>query len=543
MNFSNAQDILNAKEGENLEFKEAKARFDFEELVKYACAFANAGGGRIVFGVSDKRPREIVGTAAFPQPERTRRQLMDRLGLPVDFQLFEEGKKQIIVFLVPPRPAGMPVQDKGRDKGSFWWRDGDSLVPMPADVMRDIFAEGGHDFSAETCPGTTIADLDEAAVAIFRERVARNARGRDASVCPAEQFLSDCGVLSEGGVTYAGLVLFGVPNAVRRHLSQCEIVFEYRSTEASGPAQQRVEFRQGFFSFFDALWELINLRNDLQHYQDGLFMTDVPTFDERTIREAVMNAVCHRDYQLGGSVFIIQYPRTLVVRSPGGLPPGVTPENILNKHVSRNRLIAELLQRCGLVERAGQGMNLMFERSILQAKNIPRFHGTDRYQMQLTLDGLVRTPALLVMMERVGRETLRTFSTEDFLVVDNVYAEERVPKELMSRVSGLLELGVIEKAGRNRYVLSKRFYTETGRKGTYTRKKGLDREENKALLLKHIRENNAAEGTQLSELCQVLTHRSPRQVQTLLKELQNQGCIIVTGKTRAGRWHLVPEQG
>jgi ATP-dependent DNA helicase RecG len=89
-------------------------------------------------------------------------------------------------------------------------------------------------------------------------------------------------------------------------LNQCEVVFEYRSTEAAGPARQRAEFRRGFFPFYDELWNLINLRNDLQHYQSGLFVDDVPTFDKRTVREVIMNAVCHRDYQLGGSVFIIQ---------------------------------------------------------------------------------------------------------------------------------------------------------------------------------------------------------------------------------------------
>ena len=119
------------------------------------------------------------------------------------------------------------------------------------------------------------------------------------------------------------------------------MIFEYRSTEASGAAQQREEFRAGFFSFYDRLWELINLRNNKQHYQDGMFVLDVPTFDERVVREAILNAVSHRDYQLGGSIFIRQYPHRLVVDSPGGFPPDITLDNILDRQSPRNRSAAD----------------------------------------------------------------------------------------------------------------------------------------------------------------------------------------------------------
>ena len=108
--------------------------------------------------------------------------------------------------------------------------------------------------------------------------------------------LNDAEALIDGRVTYAALILFGTRKALGRHLAQAEVIFEYRPSAASGPAQQRKEFRQGFFSFYDELWNLINLRNDIQHFQSGLFVLDIPTFSERVVREAVLNAVSHRDY-------------------------------------------------------------------------------------------------------------------------------------------------------------------------------------------------------------------------------------------------------
>lgn len=64
----------------------------------------------------------------------------------------------------------------------------------------------------------------------------------------------------------------------------------------------------------------MNLRNDIQHYQEGFFIFDIPTFNESVVREAILNAVSHRNYQLAGSVFIRQFPDRLVIESPGGLP-------------------------------------------------------------------------------------------------------------------------------------------------------------------------------------------------------------------------------
>ena len=100
-----------------------------------------------------------------------------------------------------------------------------------------------------------------------------------------EQLLRDCEAITEEGITYAALILFGKRSAIRRFLPQAEIVFEYRSSDASGPASQREEFQSGFFSCYDRIWELINLRNDKQHYQDGFFIYDISTFNERVVRK------------------------------------------------------------------------------------------------------------------------------------------------------------------------------------------------------------------------------------------------------------------
>lgn len=105
-------DILIAKEGENFEFKEAKNRFDYGELVKYACAMSNLGGGCIVFGVTDHRPRQVVGSQAFDQPERTRRGLIDKLKVCVDFTTSREVR-------LPNSPKRFPRWREAQFKDFF----------------------------------------------------------------------------------------------------------------------------------------------------------------------------------------------------------------------------------------------------------------------------------------------------------------------------------------------------------------------------------------------------------------------------------------
>ncbi|MCX5868593.1 MAG: putative DNA binding domain-containing protein [Proteobacteria bacterium] len=527
--------ILDALEGENLEFKEAKISFSSDLLGKYCAALANEGGGKVVLEVTDKRPRKVVGTQAFPQLERTRAGLMDKIPLRIDCSELHHPDGRVLVFEIPSRPIGVPI----KYEGIYWSRKADGLVPISEDKLRIIFEESGRDFSAEICPGVSPQDLDPTAIEDFRRHWIEKSKSSGLAALSPEQLLRDTEVLTDGGVTYAALILFGNHSALGKYLGQAEVVFEYRSNEAPGPAQQRKEYRQGFFSFYDDLWNTINLRNDLQHYQDGLFMRDIPTFEEKPVRETILNAVSHRDYRSGGSVFIRQYPRRLEIVSPGGFPAGITPENIIWNQNPRNRRIAEVLAKCGLVERAGQGFDLIYRECIRQSKPLPDFSRTDNYFVWLTLHGEIQDPEFLRFLEQVGQEKMASFNTEDFLAIDRIHREQPVPDNLKTRIPYLLDQGVIERLGRGRgvrHLLSRRFYRFLGKPGVYTRKRGLDRDQNKALLVKHIQDNQDT-GSKMEVLKQVLPGHSRSEIQVFLRELIKEEKIHVHGKTRAARWY------
>ena len=349
------------------------------------------------------------------------------------------------------------------------------------------------------------------------------------TLVPVEQLLTDAELVVDGRVTYAALILLGSRAALGRHLPQAEVIFEYRSSDASIAYQQREEYRQGFFLFDDDLWEKITLRNEVQHHQEGLFVWDISTFNEQVVREAVLNAVSHRDYRLAGSVFVRQFPKRLEIVSPGGFPTGISVENILWRQLPRNRRIAEVFSRCGLVERSGQGANRMFEGSIKESKRPPDFSGTDEYQVSVALHGEVQDPRFLRFLEQIGRETLASFTTEDILALDLAHREEPIPQILRPRLGVLRERGVLEVTGRGRgvrYLLSSRLYGFLGRRGTYTRKRGLDRATNKALLLKHL-ENFKQAG--IKEFEETLPGLTRGQIHSLLRGLRGERLIRRAG--------------
>lgn len=533
------QTLLADAEGRHTEFKAATGSFPFEDLVKYCVALANEGGGTIVLGVTDRRPRQVLGTRAFDEPGRTEAGIYERLRQRVPIEEYHHDGKRVLLVHVPRRLPGTAWQHDG----SFWMRAGDALVPMSDDQLRRIHEETGPDYSAEICPGARLEDLDPGAVETLRRLWQRKSPTQDLATRPPERLLADAELLVDGRLTFAALILLGTREALGRRLAQAEIVFEYRSNEIPGPAADRHEFRQGFLPVLDEVWRLVDLRNDKQHFQQRFNIWDVPTFDEHAVREAVLNAASHRDYRHAGSVFVRQYPRRIEIVSPGSLPPGITPENILWEQSPRNRRIAEVLGKCGLVERAGQGFDFIFKECIRNGKALPDFSHTGTHSVWVTLHGEIQDPEFLRFLEEIGQERSAAFDTDDYLLVDLIHRSKPVPPTLAPRVDHLLDQGVIERVGNGRaarLLLSRQFYRHIGKVGVYTRKRGLDRETNKQLLLKHI-QDSASAGATMADLQDVLPSVGRRTIQGLLESLKNEDLIRVEGKTRAARWHPVAD--
>jgi ATP-dependent DNA helicase RecG len=532
VNRATLEQWLQGKEDEHCEFKEARNNIDSHELTEYCLALANEGGGNLVLGVSDAKPRQVVGSQACCDLEGTKHTLLQRIHLRIDAVEFDHSGRRVVVFSAPSRPIGTPLQYKGR----YLMRSGSSLVSMTPEQLGAIFAEAQPDFSADVCERATLADLDEKAIERLRRLWHRKSGNDELLNKTREQLLTDAELIDhDGSVTYAALILLGTHRAMGRCLANAEVIYEYRRTDASIPYQHRREYRQGFLLFDDEFWNEINARNEVQQVRSGLFISEIQAFNEEVVREGLLNAVCHRDYRRGESVFVRQYPKRLEIESPGGFPVGVTPENILDRQNPRNRRIAETFQKCGLVERSGQGADKMFRLMIEESKRRPDFSESDEHRVLLRLDSEIQDPEFLEFLNKVGKETRALWSVHDLIVLDDI--RQNKVRSADERVRRLAGQGVVELIGRGRgtrYILSKRYYTFVGQKGKYTRSKGLDRETNKALILKHL-ENHGGRG-KIGEFEEVLPNLTRPQIHGLLKELKGEGKMRHVGGKRHGHW-------
>jgi len=135
-------------ETEPLEFKEAKQQFDTTKLLRYCVALSNEGGGHLVLGVTNKPPRQVVGTKAFPSEQainNIKARIVDKLRLRVDICEVNHANGRVLIFIIPGRPIGQAIHFNG----TYLMRAGESLLPMTPDMLKQIFAESEQNWFSQ----------------------------------------------------------------------------------------------------------------------------------------------------------------------------------------------------------------------------------------------------------------------------------------------------------------------------------------------------------------------------------------------------------
>jgi ATP-dependent DNA helicase RecG len=258
---------------------------------------------------------------------------------------------------VPQSPAAIAV---GAGRVPFW--DGKRLTELR---MGQALPE--PDFTAQVLPAASLSDLDP--VEVLRLRRILEERGSNLAALPDLELLFALGLLErvegQDKPTVAGLLLAGTPLALKRLLPQAEVSYYFHGQPdgyLEGP--EGYAFREDILRSIPALLErlrdLIQARNRVRYLTVGLFRLEVWDFDQEVYREALLNALVHRDWQSPDAIQVHHYPDRLEVSNPGSFPPGITPENILRHPPKRrNPRLAEALYRLGYVEREGSGVDKM----------------------------------------------------------------------------------------------------------------------------------------------------------------------------------------
>lgn len=527
---------LRDPESLTLECKLAKNSFSKDrDLPDYCAALANEGGGKLILGVEDEF-HKIVGTNAFQGThQKLSHYLFQNLRIRIDVEEILHPNGRILVFHIPSRPLGQRICSNGRYH--YPMRAGESIVEMDEATARRILSEVEPDYSAEVVPEMKIDDLDERAIDLLKKRWAEKAGRPDYLAFDTQKTLSKLGLMTEKGLNYAALIMVGKAEALDRHLADAELVFEWRQTKKQTHHDFRKNWRAPFILIDDEIWQTINSRNLRIPFQEGFIQHEIMAYDEKSMREAVHNAVMHRDYRVKGrSIFLLASPEEFDIESLGGFPPGITPVNALFKKAYRNRLLAEVMEKAQMAERSSQGLDDIFEKAIRDGKGMPDLSKSDAYSVRLIIPAQVKDKDFVLFLERVVNEKQINLSFEEIYELEKIREHQKFEKpEFRNK---FIEAGIIEKVGQTsgmKYIISRQYYESIGKSGQHTALRGLPRERIKEMILIHIRKGKPS---QREDLMSGFPECKPRDITNILQELKKDGKIVFKGSKKTGSWYI-----
>lgn len=457
-------------------------------ILGYVVALANEGGGYLVLGLEDAYPHNVVGTKQnLNSLGELESEIYNELGIRTFiYEIFDKDGNRVVVIDVPSRPVGIVYTFEDVPL----MRVGEDLLPMDQRTLLAILQEHEPDFSQMFCDDVTIDDLDHNAIRILKEKYSRKQKNPAFISLPDQQALNDLKLIVNGKVTNAAVLLVGKEEIIATHFPQAKVMHEYRNVDGQERFDKRIVFGQPFYILIDKLWETIDARNGNVPVQEGPYLFDIPFFNEQVIREVVNNAFAHRNYRIGSEIVVKQYPNKLCVISPGGFPLGVTLNNMLTvSSTPRNRLLADVLAKTGIVERSGQGMDIIFRLTLSEGKQKPDYGKTDDYQVTAILSAVVKEPAFALFIQAIQQELPENQKLSVFdIMTFSAIREGKQPwdKDIAKR---LYELGYLEKRGKTsaiRYIMPRRYYELTGNMTEYSNLIDWDDEQVWAVLFPYL---------------------------------------------------------
>lgn len=538
-------------ESETLEFKSwtpvPTARdSQIKDLRETVVCLANNRGGVIVLGVADRkktRANAIHGVGDLDE-RVVRRMIYEGTDPPILVEIDEwlEPEGRLLAIRVP---RGLPPHTTSDGIGKI--RVGKQCMPLTGSKLTQLLVSGGRrDLTAEIVPGLGLSDLDPGHVEGMRQRLESDGRKPDLARLRVEELLENLGLMAHSELTLAAVLLVGKETVLRRVVPQHEVIF----TRFRGQTRYDVrhDLKGPLVQILDRLEELLRAHLQIATVEpDGFVQLEIPDVSWWVAREAVLNAVVHRDYFLSESVHVELRPGRLEVTSPGGFVGGISPGNILrHAPVRRNPLLAETLQALGLVERAGLGVDRIYEELLRLGKALPTYDA-DEAHVRLVLP--TRSDPEFARFVAAERREGHALELDDLILLRGV-----VEQGVLDRWSGaeLLQLSEDEAAGRLASLRERGYLTPHGRgRGTSYRlarrlsdrlrgRAATDRDrplEEEAVRLR-VEQILVERGSLTNEQIRRITGYDRRQVVSLMQELRERGVAKLRGKGRGA--HYIP---
>lgn len=511
------------------EFKNLKNSFcgdEKDDVISYVSAIANMEGGHLVIGVHDKT-LDIVGTDTYNYDrQKAILRLTERCvnlsteGLDIDEFVTDDTNRKVWVIHIPKHLPKRPVFAHNK----AWQRIEDSLVEMTAERMSAILDEpifSETDWSAQIVADAMIEDLDEVAIAKARmmfKKVHSRIPEAEVNAWTVETFLSKCGIMKNGGITRAAIILLGkYESAFKLRPAVAQVTWTRRDEK-----QEVVDYEHFTVPFILTVDEILSkIENLTMREMPGgtLFPDTMKQYDDYTIREALHNCIAHQDYTMQQRINFVENPTYLYYSNAGSFIPGTLENALTNEEPQayfRNECLCRAMVDFNMIDTVSRGIKKMFNEQWRRHFPMPDYE----------IDAKNRKVSVRIYGNEINEQytnllkTNKSLTLWDCISLDAVQKGRTIHEDV---AQNLLNRGLIEGEAPN-YTISLGIAKATNQLQGYTKQKGLDKEKMKQMILQYLK-NAGTDGAKRDSIYEYIKDVMP-QVKTHEQQLRLLGDIL-----------------
>ena len=511
------------------EFKNLKNSFCGDEkndVISYVSAIANMEGGDLVIGVHDKT-LEIVGTDTYNyDKQKAILRLAERCvnlsteDLYIDEFITDDTNRKVWVIHIPKHLPKRPVFAHNK----AWQRIEDSLVAMTTErtsaiLDEPIFSE--TDWSAQIVSDATIDDLDEVAIAKARmmfKKVHSRIPEAEVNAWTVETFLSKCGIMKNGGITRAAIILLGkYESAFKLRPAVVQVTWTRRDEK-----QDVVDYEHFTVPFILTVDEILSkIENLTMREMPGgtLFPDTMKQYDDYTIREALHNCIAHQDYTMQQRINFVENPTYLYYSNAGSFIPGTLENALTNEEPQayfRNECLCRAMVDFNMIDTVSRGIKKMFNEQWRRHFPMPDYE----------IDAKNRKVSVRIYGNEINEQYTNLLKTDNSLTLWDCISLDAIQKGRTIHediAHDLLNRGLIEGEAPN-YTISLGIAKATRQLQGYTKQKGLDKEKIKQMILQYLK-NAGTDGAKRDSIYEYVKDVMP-QVKTNEQQLRLLGDIL-----------------
>ena len=536
-------------ETEIVEWKEAKNSFSFQKLGKYFSALSNEANLKnsesawLLLGI--KNDKNIVGTD-YKKSKKSLNKLKSDVAMKttinisfIDIHEVEAKGKRVLLFEIPPAPAGIPIGWEGH----FYARNGEVLTPLGIEKMERIRNQKKQkDWSRGICYEAKISDLDPEAIEEAKKgfmikypKIPKEEIKRWGTIT----FLNKAGLTIKDQITKTAIILIGKPES--------EHFIEFGTSKISWILKDQNGIEKDYEHFTCPLILSITkvhkkIRNLKYRYisDRSLFPDEIDRYDPFTIREALNNAIAHQDYEMGGKINVVENENdSLVFSNLGGFIPK-TIENVIEAdspaEYYRNKFLADAMVKVNMIDSIGSGIKKMF----ISQKN--RFFPLPEYDLshnkvKLTIIGKVLDVKYAQKLAQIPSLDLKTI-----MILDKIQKRKKISKKENKNLRGK---GLIEGKSPNLYI-SVSVADVIGEKSAYIKNRGFKDSYYKKIILEYLTKYKKASRLDIDELILDILpgildkQQRKNKVKNIIYAMSKKDKTIVNkGTNRHPRWEKV----